>query len=200
MDETLFWTKMAALGQIAGAVATFAAVLVSLWIAQSERRAHVRVVAGLRVVMSTPAMDVVSVLITNHGLRPVRVSAVGWRTGWFRYGPKWLAFQQAVQQFDHPISMISAVQPPFDLGPGQDANLHIPVAPFQEQADLREDFFNRCLPFRNKPTRTQICVEVHLVAAKKTVARVEKRLAKFLASGVIAGGAARLDALRQAGS
>lgn len=200
MDETVFWTKMAALGQMAGAVATFAAVLVSLWIAQSERRAHVRVVAGLRVVMSTPAVDVISVLITNHGLRPVRVSAVGWRTGWLRYGPRWLSFQHAVQTFDHPISMMSAVQPPFDLGPGQDANLHIPVTPFQEHADLREDFFNRGLPFRKEPTRTQICVEVHLVAAKKTVARVEKGLAKFLANGVIVGGAARINAAQQIGN
>lgn len=193
MEESLFWTKMAAIGQAAGAVATFAAVVVSLWIAHSERRAHVRVTAGLRVLMSRPAQDVISILVTNHGLRPVRVSAIVWRTGWLRYGPKWLTFQQAVQTFDAPISQMSSVQPPFDLGPGQDANLHLPTAPFTEHPDLRLDFFNRRLPFRRKPTPTKICVEVHLVAAKKSVARVEKSLAKFLATGVIANGAARVN-------
>jgi hypothetical protein len=193
VDETLFWTKVTALGQIAGAVATFVAVLVALWIARTERRASIKVSAGLRLTFAgdgSPFEDKILIRITNHGLRPVRVSAVGWRTGWVKFGPKWLKFQHAVQKFDHPVSlMTSPTPPPFDLGPGQEVSLLLSPDPFKKPGELRDTFFNRRLPLRRKVSPTKICVVVSMVAAKASVTRVEKGLEKFLATGVIADGA-----------
>ena len=95
MDESILWEKVAAIGQVAGAVATFAAVVVSLWIARSERRAHIKARAGLRLIAygdGSPFEDAISILITNHGMWPVHVSSVGWKTGWLGVGPEWLKF------------------------------------------------------------------------------------------------------------
>ncbi len=196
MDESLWWTKVAALGQVAGAIATLAAVLVSLWLAQSERRAYIKVRAGLRITFAgdgSPFEHVISILITNHGLRPVRVSTVGWRTGWSQFGPKWIKFQYAMQKFDRPVSMIASPSPPFDLAPGQEVSLYLAPETFKERPQLRDEFFNRRLPFRRHVTPTKICVEVHLVAAKKAVTQVEKGLEVFLATGIIANGAEKAN-------
>jgi hypothetical protein len=192
VDETLFWTKVAAIGQVAGAVATFAAVGVALWIARSERRTYIKVSACMRLCFvgdGSPFEDMISILITNHGQRLVRISSVGWRTGWMRYGPKWLKFQYAFQKFDHPVSLMSSPVPPLDLGPGQEVSLHLSPDSFKKGGELRDTFFNRRFPFRRKVSPTKVCVVVSIVAAKAVVTRVERGLEKFLATGVIANGA-----------
>ncbi len=192
MDETLFWTKIGAIGQIAAAVATLAAVCVSLWLAHSERRAYVKVRAGLRLLVAgdgSPFEDTLSIQITNHGMRPVRISSVGWRTGWLRGGPKWLAFQHAIQKFDLPPSMITTATPPFDLGPGQEVSLYASPDPFKKGGELRDTFFCRRFPWARKASGTKICVVVFIVASKAVVTRVEGNLEKFLATGIIATGA-----------
>jgi hypothetical protein len=192
VDETLFWTKVAALGQVGGAVATFAAVVVALWIARSERRAHIKAHAGLRITFAgdgSPFEDAISIGITNDGLRSVRISSIGWRTGWLRHGPKWLKFQYAYQKFDHPVSLMTGPGPPFDLGPGQERTLLLPTSTHQERTELRDTFFNRRLPFRKTVSPTKICVLISIVAAKPSVTRVERALESFLATGVMADGA-----------
>ncbi len=193
MDQTLVWTKVAAIGQVAGAIATFAAVWVSLWLARSERRPHIKAQAGLRLLFDgygSPFEDTISIRITNHGLRPVRISSLGWRTGWLGRGPKWLAFQHAVQTCNSPMA---GQAPPFDLGPGQDASLNLPTEPFKKVGEMRDTFFNRKLPWKAKPSPTKICVVVSIVASKAVVTRVERNLETFLATGIIAAGAAEAN-------
>ncbi len=192
MGESTLWTKIAAIGQVAAAIATFVAVWVSLWLAHTERRAHVKVRAGLRLLFAgdgSPFEDAIVIQITNCGLRPVRVASVGWRTGWLRRGPKWLAFQHAMQKFDLPISTMSTPTPPFDLGPGQEVTLNISPEPFKKEGEIRDTFFKRRVPWRRNPPATKICVVVFIVAAKAIVVRVEPTLEKFLATGEIANGA-----------
>lgn len=194
--EALFWEKVAALGQVAGAIATFAAVCVSLWLARSERRAHVRARAGLRMIFAgdgSPFEDVISVQVTNHSLRSARISSVGWRTGWMKYGPRWLAFQHAVQKFDRPISSISSPRPPFDLGPGQEVTFYLSPEPFKKGGEWRNSFFNRHFPWRQNPSPAKICTVVSIVASKAVVTRVERSLESFLATGVIANGAEKAN-------
>ena len=192
MNDSAFWTMVGAIGQVAAAIATFAAVCVSLWLAHSERRVHIRVRAGLRLLFAgdgSPFEDVIAVHVTNHGLRPVRISSVGWRTGWLKRGPKWLAFQNAVQKFDVPISAISSPRPPCDLGPGQEVTFYVSPDPFKRGGEIRDTFFSRHVPWRVKSFPTKICVVVFLVAAKAKVMRVERGLEAFLATGVIVNGA-----------
>lgn len=200
-DSLLLWAKVGAIGQVAAAVATFAAVCVSLWLAHSERRANIKVRAGLRFQFAgdgSPFEDVISIQITNYGLRPVRISSVGWRTGWLRYGPKWLAFQHAIQQFDRPVSAMSSPTLPFDLGPGQEMTLYIPPEPFKKDGETRIAFFNRRIPLRKGPSPTKVCVVVFAVASKAVVTRVERGLEKFLATGVIENGAEKANAAADA--
>lgn len=201
--EALFWEKVAALGQVAGAIATFAAVCVSLWLAHSERRAHLKVRAGLQMTFvgdGSPFEDVISIKITNHGLRPTHISQVGWRTGWVQCGPRWLAFQYAAQMFDHPISVISGPRPPFGLGPGEEATLILSPEPFKKGGEMRDTFFNRHFPWRQNSSPAKICTVVSIVASKAVVTRVERSLESFLATGVIAGGADKANKATKAKS
>jgi hypothetical protein len=196
MDQPLFWTKIGAIGEVAGAVATFAAVCVSLWLARSEQRPHIKVQAGLRLLFAgdgSPFTDVISIRVTNFGLRPVRISSVGWRTGWMKRGPKWLTYQHAVQKFDFPVPMVSSQTLPCDLGAGQEVLFYISPEPFKKADDTSRTFFSRRLPWRHKSTPTKICVAVFMVASRTLMTRVEPNLEKFLATGVITGGAEKAN-------
>jgi len=52
MDEPLlFWNKAAAIGQIAGAAATFVAVVISLWIVATETREKLKLTVGHRIII-----------------------------------------------------------------------------------------------------------------------------------------------------
>jgi len=196
MEESILWAKVGAIGQVAGAFATFLAVCVSLWLARSERRVNVKARAGLSVLVAgdgSPFEDIISIQIANHGFQPIRVSSIGWRTGWWRYWPKWLKFQYAIQKLDLPVSGMSGPRPPFDLGPRQEVSIHIPPDPFKNEGDLRDDFFNRHFPWKRECSPTKICIVVYVVASKAVITRVERDLEDFLASGKITGGAQKLN-------
>lgn len=146
---------------------------------------------------SSPSFWLRRIAVRRHHFNPdyksrtaaCSLSSVGWRTGWWRFGPKWLKFQWAVQTFDRPVSLMGASPtPPLDLGPGQNVTLYLSPSWFKA-GELRDKFFNRRLPFRRKNSPTKICVVVSMVAAKASVTRVERGLEKFLATGAIADGA-----------
>lgn len=62
-SSTLLRTQVSAIGQVAGAFATVAAVIVALWIALSERRPNIKLRAGLRLIIpgdGSPATDIVA--------------------------------------------------------------------------------------------------------------------------------------------
>ncbi len=195
--QILLWTQVGAIGQVAGAIATAAAVIVSLWIVQSERRAQIKIWAGLMVTVAgdgSPFEDIITIRIANHGLRRVHITTVGWRTGWLSFGPAWLKHQYAVQMFDRPVSQITSPRPPFDLEPGREIALYLTPDTYIERPDMREEFFNRKRPFASKASPTKVCVHVSMVAAKAVSQRVKPTLEKFLATGAIEGGAAKANA------
>lgn len=122
MDQAVYWTMVGAVAQIAGAVATFAAVAFALWQTLSERRVSLRVLANTSLIfdgVGNPPEAVMSFSITNTGQRPVTLQSVGWETGWSRIGPKWLQKQYAIQMTDR----LGAPQPPQVLQPGQSVTL-----------------------------------------------------------------------------
>jgi hypothetical protein len=66
------------------AIATFLAVLVSLYLAQKSDRVNLRASAGIRMVFAgdgSPPEEHVGVNVVNLGDRPVNVTAIGWRIG-----------------------------------------------------------------------------------------------------------------------
>lgn len=66
------------------AIATFVAVLVSLFLAQKSDRVNLRANAGIRLVFAgdgTPPEEHVGISVVNLGDRPVNVTSIGWCVG-----------------------------------------------------------------------------------------------------------------------
>lgn len=187
-QEVAFWTAFGAIGQAVGAIATAAAVIVALWATLSEREIRVSVGAGLRLIISgdgTPAIDVISITVSNQGLRSARIRSIGWRTGWLRHGPSWLKHKFA---FQNASSFPGAVNPPFDLEPGEEKTILIEATAYSRAQDdvSRRDFFHRKLPFSRDPVQMPVHAMAFIVGAKKpALSRVETGLAWFLAKGKI---------------
>lgn len=118
MCETeLCWTMVSAIGQVAGAIATFLAVVVSLWIAFHGRKPRMKLSVGERIAMGggVPDARLLVFEVANMGERPVHIRGLGWRTGWLHWGPAFLRYQHAVQIIDPgPYGM----PPPYELQPG----------------------------------------------------------------------------------
>ncbi len=94
-----WWTAVAAIGQILGAIATFLAVLVSLWIVRSDRTLHGRGEAKIMVsFLGDGSSGVYSVgfLVENTGTRDFLVQSISWRIGWISRGPKFLRYRLAI--------------------------------------------------------------------------------------------------------
>ena len=73
-----------ALGTWIAGIATFAAVVVSLYLARRSERVHLKAHAGVRLLLrgdGTPAEKNVEIGVTNLGDRPVTIESVGWAIG-----------------------------------------------------------------------------------------------------------------------
>lgn len=92
METIAFWEKISAIGQVAGAIATFAAVVVSLYIARRGRVPRLSLKVGERLTIGggLPEQRLLMFSVTNMGERPVYVRQLGWRNGWLPHGPAWL--------------------------------------------------------------------------------------------------------------
>lgn len=117
------WEAVAALGQVAGAVATFAAVVVSLHLARRSGRPILRVSAREHMILSGENTDhVITFSVQNLGDRPAEVRSLGWRTGWLKWGPDWLRFKYAIQMFD---ARHMVLRPPYPIAPGSEVSSYI---------------------------------------------------------------------------
>lgn len=196
MDEQiLFWTKVGAIGQAVGALATAAAVIVSLWVVLSERAARVTVKAGLRMLVTgdrSGAEDVISIEVTNIGQRPIRVNSIGWRTGWLTLGPVWARQQYAMQTSSERRD---SQDPPYLLEAGEKRSMFVDLAPFRSATGVerRRDFFGRKVPFFGLVTANIHCF-ANVVGARSQYFAVEKPLAKFLVTGAAGEGAEKFNA------
>lgn len=162
MDATLYWTKVAAIGQVAGAAATFLAAFVALHLARSERLIRLRVRARFgRVVDALGSTNAVFIEIENIGLRPARVTSVGWATGYanaIRLLPKALQLKSAFQIPDYEWNV--NVPLPWVLEPGES----------KSTAFRRDNFVEHMLSpggvslYRLLPWRTRATLFRHRVA------------------------------------
>lgn len=148
MDDQLFWSIVAAVGQVAGAIATFAAVAISLYLAVSARRPRLKVRVGERLIIGSGVDDrrVLMFSVANVGERNVHIRTLGWRTGRLRWGPKWLARQAAVQLTG---GVQGGIDPPYELQPGAEGSSHADMGNILNYCRERADrpFFTRDLPW-----------------------------------------------------
>ncbi len=73
-----------AIGTWFAGIATFLAVLVSLYLARKAERLNLKVSAGIRLIFEgdgSPAEENVGITVTNLGDRPVIINSIGWKIG-----------------------------------------------------------------------------------------------------------------------
>jgi len=150
----LFWTKVAAIGQAAGAIATFVAVWISLYLARSERRFQLRVTARLaHLIDENSQTPVVAIDVENVGHRSVKVLMFGWSGGffrkWWRWRPAWLKSATAFQQPDYNWLINPAF--PWNLEPGDAKSTLMRRDEFFAECDGKfSEIFFRKIPFTNR--------------------------------------------------
>lgn len=144
----LFWTQVSAISQALAALGTFAAVIVSLWLALRANRPTVKLTVGERLIIG-PLREfdenLLMFSVANAGSRPVKITGLGWETGWLRWGPKFLRKQYAVQTFG---GTALGQQPPFELPVGVDASCYSVMENFLKWASEKKGppFFSRDIP------------------------------------------------------
>lgn len=149
-NPDIYWQKISAIGQIAGAVATFLAVAVSLWTSQRSTKPKLSIKVGERLIIGTsPWDDQVRVLmfsIANVGERTAHINGVGWRTGWLRFGPSYLRRKTAIQMVG---STGIGKEPPFEVLPAAEASCYALMQSVQDAAqnNVATPFFTRDWPF-----------------------------------------------------
>lgn len=135
------WEIINAVATCLGVIATFTAVLVSLWLASRPDRLNLTGRAGIRVLL-TPGEpgrpELLMMEIVNRGRRPAKITGIGWEFGARRSRRK-----HFVQQIDRHDRMSSAL--PIILDDGAEARWYHPLRHgLQGWTCLR--------PVRNTPT------------------------------------------------
>jgi hypothetical protein len=181
-NPTEWWTAFGAIAQAAGALATFAAVALSLWIVMSERAMRAHGSAGIWVSFAgdgTPGVYMVVIRVQNAGVRPFQVNSIGWKTGWLRWGPQPLGYRLAIQN----TSLLAGIsRPPKNVEPGLSEGFYVTVADMKAEAGKasREELFVRKVPILGYcPIRAMI----HISGRKPLSVKVGKDLANFLRTG-----------------
>jgi hypothetical protein len=179
LDPVIWWTAFGAIAQAIGAVATFAAVGISLWIVISERTMRARGSAGIRVMFAgdgTPGQYMVGIEVLNTGVRPFHVGSVGWRTGWFSRGPKATQYRFALQ---NTSVMLNQKPGPTIVEPGRNEGFYTLVADMKNPAGeaSTSELFRRKLPILGE---SPIWAMVNITGRKPLMIRVNGELARFL--------------------
>ena len=180
--DATWWTAFGAIAQALGAVATFAAVVVSLWLAVGERSLRADGFAAIWVSFpgdGTPGEYQVMFQLRNTGLRPIVWESVAWRVGWLRRGPKSLKYRWALQADGNANHFVTQTVQPSLTG-----MVTIPVAVMKprilEEANEEKPFFRRRIKFLgNAP----ILAFAHVAGRKPVPLKVNQSLQDFLRTG-----------------
>lgn len=153
MSDEIYWAKVAAIGQTAGALATFAAVVVALWLAKSERAYLLRVRARFGLILDVAGKtEVMTIEVVNIGLRKVTVTGFGWTTGFrntLRILPPAFRLRSAFQFDDYSWSINPRF--PWHLEPGESKMTHIRKADFiKSMTEVHPENLFRRLPLFNR--------------------------------------------------
>jgi hypothetical protein len=185
-EEQLYWEQVAAIGQVSGAVATFLAVALSLYLALHSRRPDIKLVVGERLLLG--GLDDGTRLLmfdfANRGSLPVTINSVGWKTGWFRRGPRFFKRKFAIQMTGG-TAYGSAF--PIILGPGQSASAYCLMDNILENAARHSDdpLFSRDWP-DNRRRKTRAFGLAHTATGHTISVKVERPLHDTLVAAEVA--------------
>ena len=183
-SELLYWTKIAAVGQVMGALATFFAAFLALYFSVHERALKVKVSARFGQIVdihgSTPVM---SVEVENIGIRPVIINGLYWTTGiGNRFGivPRIFRLKSAFQITDYEWSINKDF--PWTLEPGQSRSTHMRRPEFISAFETRgENDLFRKFPWSNKSTLFRHRVNVGVSTLPRVVSgTVDPKITKAL--------------------
>lgn len=178
--EELYWVKVSALGQVAGAVATFLAVAASLYIALHARKPRLRLVVGERMLVGgvEHGMELLCFSIANQGERPVHINGIGWRTGWLRWGPKFLKRQNGIQMTG---GVGFGLVPPYEIQPGASVASYALMTNVLDNAKERktDPFFTRDWPWLGR-RKTAVWGYAYTADGHTVHVRAEKDLVEAL--------------------
>jgi|LWDU01.1.fsa_nt_gi hypothetical protein len=181
MNDVIWWTAFGAIAQVAGAVATAAAVIVALLLAKAERglhgRGHVRIMVAIDPSSRLQEYQI-HFSLENSGIRPLVWETTSWRSGWLpKLGGK-LGYVWALQS--------DASGSPFtrqSIEPAMTGRVSIPIRILKEamvNSDERVDLFRRRVPLLGHPPITAFAI----VAGRKPIKlKVSKSVADFMRTG-----------------
>ncbi|SRR5713226_217612 len=154
------------------ALGTFSAVVVSLYLANRDRRIRLKLTAGIRVIAFSgqtlaSGMKVISVEVTNVGFRTVTVSSIFWRVGIL----KRVDFVQIPSTIPYSSSL------PATLTDGQTASYPLEVSEFER---LNFDSFRKAYSSRFRQLAVK-CIKIGVLTStgKVFLSRVEPSLQKW---------------------
>lgn len=156
-ESEAFWVQLSAVSQVAAALGTFAAVIVSLWLGLKSNKPKIKLIVGERMFIGPLKEHDENVLmfsLANTGSRPARITNLGWNTGWLKRGPAFLRKQYAVQTFG---GTSQGLQVPFELPVGLDGSCYAELDNFHDwlRNKTGPPFFTREVPFLGR-VRTRV--------------------------------------------
>ncbi|MEO5611369.1 MAG: hypothetical protein ABIT68_01195 [Sphingomicrobium sp.] len=178
----LDWNKWAAIGQLVGAAGTFAAVVLSPYLARRAEKPKLNLSAGIRIIIAQgnepPYPEVIDLTLRNIGSLTTHISQFGWQTGrWPFSHPRWAIRQYAIQMAGDTGM---GTNPPYELPPGQRRTSILDHDQFFDGLQQKRGvFFARNWPMLGL-IRTPIWVVAHLESGVLIRERVERDLARAL--------------------
>ena len=159
------------------ATGTISAVVVSLYLARTDRRLRLDVSAGLRLMISQgdepPFPEYLSIRVVNVGRRDAQITAIGWKAGIF-------SRQQAIQTTNPEDRLSSPL--PVRLRDGEEANYLIPLS---EEADWLNSFAAKMIGHSWISVRVYfVKLQIFTSAGNKFQSRIEKGLRERLIQAI----------------
>ena len=159
-----------AIGTWVAGVATFSAVIVSLWLARHAERVDLAVNVGLRSIFAgngEPPERALSFDVTNRGARPVTVVGIGWVVG------KGKAQRYCMQTTSAPYT----ANVPIELAHGKTARF---LVSFEVTPNWAQEFRQNFMPNLEPRTLKSLRAQVHTSLGTTSSVRPEGSVIKLL--------------------
>ena len=163
-----------AIGTWVAGIATFAAVVVSLWLAGRGERIDLLARVGLRSIFAgdgSPPVQALSFDVTNRGHRPVTVVSIGWTVG------KGKNAKFCMQTVSAPYT----ANCPVELNHGKSANF---LVSFEATPNWAEEFSTKFLPDKSPRTLKTLVALVHTSVGSTVRVKPEENVLTLLSGRV----------------
>ncbi|TDY25967.1 hypothetical protein B0G81_6464 [Paraburkholderia sp. BL6665CI2N2] len=178
LDQPMWWKYVVDCAQIASAIGTCGAVIVSLWLANRKPKPELRLTVGLRILLGgglpgPPWPEFLCINIVNLGITPATVEGFSWK-------PSRRAKVAGYQNVDSPAQYAQNPRLPATLQHGQSVTFFIEAGRNSGWFQLveQEGFFDEILLSRERldKLRLNAFTSVGVVAKAKPAPDVLDRL------------------------